>query len=255
MSDMAEAPALERAVEELAAVLGDDGGIIPVCYMNTEAAVKSICGANGGLVCTSSNAEQAFNWAYARSQRILFVPDEHLGRNTGNTLGLSPAEMIVYDPALPLGGNTEEDIRNARLILWKGYCHVHTWYSVDHIREARAAYEGARVVVHPECMSEVVQEADACGSTAFIVRYVEEAKPGDTIVIGTEANLTNRLAYEHPDKKVVALSRSLCPNMFRISLGKLRDTLVALPDHNEILLPAPIVADARLAMERMLSLA
>ena len=254
MADMAAAPDVQRALHELAETLPGGEKIVPVAYMNTDAAVKALCGRHGGLVCTSSNSDRAFRWAFGQGDRILFVPDEHLGRNTANKLGISPDQQILWDPALPLGGHDEASIRNARVIVWKGYCHVHTWYRVEHIAQARGDYPGCKVVVHPECTEEVVGLADAVGSTALIVRYVAEADPGDTIVIGTELNLTARLAVERSDCNIVPLSRSLCPNMFRISMEKLRDTIVALPDLNEIVLPAPVVADARLSMERMLAL-
>ena len=223
--------------------------------MNTNAEVKALCGEGGGLVCTSSNANKAFQWAFERGERILFVPDEHLGRNTGNALGIPPEQMLIYDPALPLGGHSPQDIQRARILLWKGYCHVHTWYRPEHIEEARENYPGCRIVVHPECDAEVVGLSDAVGSTSFIVRYVRESAPGDTIIIGTEVNLTSRLAYEYPDRKVIALSRSLCPNMFRISMEKLRDTVHSLPNMNEIVLEDRVIKGARAAMERMLALA
>ena len=222
--------------------------------MNTDAETKAICGRNGGLVCTSSNAQNAFEWAYQQRSRILFIPDEHLGRNTGIALGMPSEEILLWDPRQAYGGHSPEALRKARLFLWKGYCHVHTWYTPEHILDARKTYPGAKVVVHPECRSEVVSVADAVGSTAFICRYVEDSDPGDTILIGTEINLTHRLAYEFPDRNVVALSRSLCPNMFRISMEKLRNTLRDLPNMNEIVLPDEVIGDARLAMERMLAL-
>tara|TARA_B100000579_G_scaffold291247_1_gene241899 strand:+ start:676 stop:1686 length:1011 start_codon:yes stop_codon:yes gene_type:complete len=255
MADMATGAQMQRALDELHEILPKEDGLIPVAYMNTNAEVKALCGEGGGLVCTSSNANKAFRWAFERGKRILFVPDEHLGRNTGNALKIPPEEMLLYDPALPLGGHSPDAIQKAKILLWKGYCHVHTWYRPEHIEEARANYPGCKIVVHPECDAEVVGLSDAVGSTSFIVRYVREAAPGDTIVIGTEVNLTSRLAYEYPDRKVIALSRSLCPNMFRISMEKLRDTVHSLPDMNEIVLEERVIAGARAAMERMLALA
>jgi len=254
MADMASAPDVQRALDELKETIPAGEEVVPVAYMNTDAEVKALCGRNGGLVCTSSNSDRAFRWAFEQGERILFVPDEHLGRNTANKLGIPAEQTILWDPALPLGGHDEATIRGARVIVWKGYCHVHTWYKTEHIERARGAYPGCKVVVHPECTEEVVALADAVGSTALIVRYVAEADPGDTVVIGTELNLTARLAREHSDCTIVPLSRSLCPNMFRISMEKLRDTIAALPDLNEIVLPLEVVADARLSMERMLAL-
>jgi len=255
MADMATGAQMKRALEELSQALPKEDSLIPVAYMNTNAAVKALCGDGGGLVCTSSNANKAFRWAFERGERILFVPDEHLGRNTGNALGIPKEQMLLYDPAKPLGGQDEESLRSAKILLWKGYCHVHTWYRPEHIEEARKNYPDCRVVVHPECDETVVGLSDAVGSTSYIVRYVQEAAPGDTIVIGTEVNLTSRLAYEYPDRKVIPLSRSLCPNMFRISMEKLRDTVQSLPDMNEIVLDEDVISGARLAMERMLALA
>lgn len=254
MADMATGGDIQQALNELDEVFNTKQSTIPVVYMNTDAETKAICGRNGGLVCTSSNAETAFKWAFEQKPRILFIPDENLGRNTGFALGMPEEELLLWDPRLPYGGHTPDRIRKARVFLWKGYCHVHTWYTPTHIEEARKTYEGAKVVVHPECTAEVVAAADAVGSTAYICRYVEESKPGDTILIGTEVNLTNRLAYEFPDRQVIPLSRSLCPNMFRISMEKLKDTLKNLPNMNEIILPEAVIGDAKLAMERMLAL-
>ncbi|MBR56464.1 MAG: quinolinate synthase [Myxococcales bacterium] len=254
MADMATGPAVGRALDELTAILPEKETVVPVVYMNTDAATKGICGQEGGLVCTSSNAKKAFEWAFQQGERILFVPDEHLGRNTSHTMGIPDDEMLLYDPNQVNGGHSPEALRKAKVYLWKGYCHVHTWYTPEHIEQARQTYPGCRVVVHPECCSNVVEAADAVGSTAFIVKYVESSSPGDTIVIGTEVNLTNRLAYEYPDRTVVPLSRSLCPNMFRISIEKLRDTLRAMPTMNEIIVPDETIHGARLAMERMLAL-
>ena len=254
MADMATGAQMKRAMTELRDALPKEDGLIPLAYMNTNAEVKALCGEGGGLVCTSSNAEKAFNWAFDHGKRILFVPDEHLGRNTGQALGIPDTEMLLYDPEKPLGGHSKESLRQSRVLLWKGYCHVHTWYKPEHIETARENYPGCKIVVHPECEDSVVKLADAVGSTSLIVRYVEEANPGDTIVIGTEVNLTSRLAYENRDKRVIALSRSLCPNMFRISMEKLRDTLLALPNMNEILLPDEVIAGSKLAMNRMLAL-
>ena len=255
MADMATGAQMKRALTELKEVLPEADSLVPVAYMNTNAAVKALCGDGGGLVCTSSNANKAFRWAFEQGRRILFVPDEHLGRNTGNAMGIPADEMLLYDPAKPLGGHDEDALRDARILLWKGYCHVHTWYRPEHIAEARVDYPGCRIVVHPECDENVVGLSDAVGSTSYIVRYVQKAAPGDTIVIGTEVNLTSRLAYEYPEINVVPLSRSLCPNMFRISMEKLRDTIHALPNMNEIILEEDVISGARLAMDRMLALA
>lgn len=257
MADMADAGDVERVWGELTEVLGDVSGLIPMTYMNSNAAVKAFCGRNGGTVCTSSNAEKAFRWAFERGERVLFVPDEHLGRNTANTLGLDRDRVVLWDWSRPYGGLDRDAIRKAQVYLWKGYCHVHTWYTPEHIAEARTRYPGCKVVVHPECREEVVALADGVGSTSFLVKFVEQAAPGSTIVIGTEINLTARLAAEHTDKTVVELSRSLCPNMFRINARKLHETVTHLGEPGEIgeiVIPDALIRDARLALDRMLQI-
>ena len=254
MADMVERPDAELAWDALVGELGE-GSLVPITYMNSPASVKAFCGAHGGLVCTSSNARRCFEWAFARGERIIFFPDEHLGRNTALDLGLSEDELVLWDPAADhWGGNSLEDIRRSKVILWKGYCHVHTWFSPEHVNDARERYPGCRVVVHPECRHEVVAMADANGSTAFMVDYVRDAPAGSTVVVGTEINLTSRLAMENPDKTVVELARSLCPNMFRISLKHLRHTLENLGEVNEIVVPEADRLDARVALNRMLAL-
>ncbi|MDI6855045.1 MAG: quinolinate synthase NadA [Deltaproteobacteria bacterium] len=253
MADMAALEAVETAWEELAEVTST-AALIPIVYMNSEAALKAFCGSRGGLVCTSSNALAAFRWGLSRGEKIFFFPDRHLGRNTANRLGLAPADHVVWDPEAPLGGNRPEDIRRARLILWDGHCHVHTRFQVDHILAAREAYPEAKIVVHPECTAEVVALADASGSTGFIVNYVKEAPPGATIVIGTEINLVHRLALEYPDRRVLDLAYSLCPNMFKISPAKLLAILEHPGEHNVIAVPGEVQENARLALDRMLAL-
>ncbi len=254
MADMVERPDAEHAWDALQGELGA-GAIVPITYMNSPASVKAFCGRNGGLVCTSSNARRTFDWAFERGERIIFFPDEHLGRNTALDMGIPEEQLVLWDPAADAwGGNTVEDIRRSKVILWKGYCHVHTWFSPEHITAAREQWPGCEVIVHPECRHEVVAMADGNGSTAYLVDYVAKAPPGSTIVIGTEINLTARLALEHPDKTVVELARSLCPNMFRISLKHLRNTLENLGELGEIEVPDPDRSDARVALERMLAL-
>jgi quinolinate synthase len=257
MADMADEADVERVFTELADTLGSLDGVVPMTYMNSNAAVKAYCGRHGGTVCTSSNAEKAFRWAFERGERIFFIPDEHLGRNTANTLGLDRDRVVVWDWSLPNGGLDPETIRRAQVYLWKGYCHVHTWYTPEHIAEARAKYPDCKVIVHPECREDVVALADGVGSTSYIVNFVRDAEPGSTIVIGTEINLTSRLATEHPDKTVVELSRSLCPNMFRINVRKLHETVTNLGQPGqvgEIVIPDEHIRDARLALDRMLAI-
>ena len=254
MADMVERPDAEHAWDLIEGEVGA-GGLVPITYMNSPASVKAFCGRNGGLVCTSSNARRTFEWAFERGERIIFFPDEHLGRNTALDMGIPEDELLLWDPTADgFGGNSAKAVRKAKVILWKGYCHVHTWFSPEHVTAARERWPGCKVIVHPECRHEVVAMADGNGSTAYLVDYVAQAPPGSTTVIGTEINLTARMAMEHPDKIVVELARSLCPNMFRISLKHLRHTLENLGEVGEILVPEPDRSDARLALERMLAL-
>jgi quinolinate synthase len=253
MADMAGIGEVERAWEEIASISGK-GSLVPIVYMNSDAPLKAFCGRHGGAVCTSSNADIAVRWGFTVGEKILFFPDQHLGRNVGNQMGLKPDEMIVWDPKKPLGGNVPADIERARLILWDGYCLVHTRFEVEHILKMREKYPEAKIVVHPECTQEVVALSDACGSTSFIVNYVKNAPPGATIIIGTEINLIHRLALRYPDKKVLELHRSLCPNMFRINLTNLLRTLENLGQVNVVTVPEAIKADAMLALDRMLKL-
>lgn len=253
MADMADIHAVASAWEELTDVAGE-GAILPIVYMNSEAALKAFCGRQGGMVCTSSNAGSALKWGLEVRDKVFFFPDQHLGRNTGNRLGLASGEMIVWDPDEPMGGNRPEDIRRAKLILWDGYCHVHTHFQVNHVLKMREEFPEARIVVHPECTEDVVALADAVGSTGFIAEYVGNAPPKSTIIIGTEINLVHRLALEHPDKQVLDLHYSLCPNMFKINLEKLLWTLENLGQANQVVVPEPVKTEARLALDRMLTL-
>jgi quinolinate synthase len=254
MADMADIHIVEKAWGEITSIAGKDA-VVPIVYMNSDAPLKAFCGRYGGAVCTSSNAPAAFSWGFSEGEKILFFPDQHLGRNTGNQMGIPPEEMIVWDPNEPQGGNTPERIKKAKLILWDGYCLVHTRFRVEHMLNVRERFPEARIVVHPECTQEVVALADAVGSTSFIVKYVENAPPGATIVIGTEINLVNRLALEHPDKTVLDLHYSLCPNMFKINLENLLRALQNIGQVNVVTIPEAIKADARIALDRMLALA
>ena len=254
MADMADMIIVERAWEEATAITGDKS-IVPIVYMNADAEIKAFCGRNGGLVCTSSNAPAAFKWGFEQRDKLFFFPDQHLGRNTANQMGFRADEMIVWQPSKPLGGNTEAEIKSAKVILWDGYCLVHTRFQIDHVKKMRQTHPDAQIVVHPECTQEVVQLADAVGSTSFIVKFVENASPGTTIIIGTEVNLIERLAVENPSKKVLALHYSMCPNMFKINLENLLSTLNNLGEKNVIHVPETVKKDARIALDRMLALA
>jgi len=254
MASMAETETVKSAWTQLESIAGKDS-VIPIVYMNSDAELKAFCGKRGGAVCTSSNASKAVRWAFGEKEKILFFPDQHLGRNVGYDLGLAPEEMIVWSPDKPLGGNDPEAIRRAKMILWDGYCLVHTRFTVEQIEKMRGEFPEAKIVVHPECTHEVVALADACGSTSFIVKYVKEAPSGSTIVIGTEINLIHRLALEYPDKKVLDLHNSLCPNMFKINPGNLLWALNNIGEVNVVSIPERIKEGAKLALDRMLALA
>lgn len=234
----------------------DPGKVIPVTYMNSDAELKAFCGNRKGAVCTSSNAHKAFRWALEQGEKIFFFPDEHLGRNTARQLGIPKDKILLWDPFVsPEDEDIKNKIREATLILWKGFCHVHTHFSNDHILEARRKYPDAKIVVHPECKEDVVMMADAAGSTEYICRFVEEAPSGSTIVVGTEINLVERLDREHPDKTIFELSRSLCPNMYRIDLAGLLWSLDEIGEANRVVVDPEIKKGARKALERMLQLA
>jgi quinolinate synthase len=269
LADMADIEQVEKAWEalleksEVRSQKSEE--IVPITYINSSAELKAFCGKNGGVVCTSSNANNAFDWALSsmslRAKRsnpmqnkIFFFPDEHLGRNTANAKGFLRSDMVVWDPLKPNGGIDPGALKEARVILWKGFCHVHTHFTIEHVKEAREKYPGCLVAVHPECTEDVVKASDANGSTSFLKKFVEDAKPQSTIVVGTEINMVNRLARQNQDKKVVPLARSLCPNMFKTSLADLCYTLEEFPEVNRIEVPEFILNDAKLALERMLSL-
>lgn len=254
MAGMAEAHTVKSAWEQIESITGE-GSIIPVVYMNSDAELKSFCGNHGGLVCTSSNADKAVRWAFGQKEKVLFFPDQHLGRNVSHDLGIAGDQVIVWSPGKALGGNDPDALSRARMVLWDGYCLVHTRFTVEQVEKRRAEFPGAKIIVHPECTRDVVEAADACGSTSYIVKYVKEAPQGSTIVIGTEINLIHRLALEYPDKKVLDLHYSLCPNMFRINLVNLLQTLENIGRMNAVEVPEEIRAGARLALDRMLALA
>jgi len=254
MADMAELEDVQKAWYDITQICGEN--VIPITYMNSSAAVKAFCGKHRGAVCTSSNAQKLFQWVYSQAERLFFLPDEYLGTNTANKIGIPRENRVIWDYTAPeLGGNTEEQLSNAKLIIWKGYCHVHTWFTVEHVKEARSKYPDGIIVVHPECIEEVVNLSDYDGSTAFIVKYVQNTKHGSTIIIGTEINLVSRLAYEHPEVKVVELARSLCPNMFKINLRNLLWTLDNIGKVNIVTVPEEVKINARIALNRMLEVA
>lgn len=253
MADMADAVIVDRAWQEVAAIVGEEN-ITPLAYMNSDATIKAHCGRHQGAVCTSSNAARAFEWALNQREKIFFFPDEHLGRNTAMAMNIPEDQVLVWDPEQPLGGNTPDQIARSKVLLWKGYCLVHTRFTPEQIRNMRDNFPDASIVVHPECTHEVVRMADACGSTSFIVRYVTDAPADSTIIIGTEINLIKRLAAEHPDKKILPLHDSFCPNMYKINLKNLLHTLTHIGSANVVTVDDAIKKDAFIALENMLNL-
>ena len=268
MADMADLDSVEEAWDALAAVT-DIEGIVPITYMNSSAALKAFVGQKGGAVCTSSNARAVVTWALsqgpsgplsgAHGDKLLFFPDQHLGRNTGYQLGLTADDMRVWNPKLDLGGLDERDVKEATLLLWKGHCSVHQRFKVAHVDAFRAEHPDGIVVVHPECAHDVVEVADQVGSTDFIIKAVDAAAPGSTLGIGTEIHLVQRLAAEHPDRTVVSLDPLVCPcsTMFRIDAAHLAwvlENLVAGTVVNQIKVEPETAEWARVALERMLAI-
>ena len=256
MADMAKPEDVELAWNTLGS-LGITG-IVPVTYMNSAASLKAFCGRNGGIVCTSSNAPRVFDWSFAQGERIFFFPDEHLGRNTAVRKEIPLDQMVVWDPFQPLGGNTEEQLRNARIFLWKGYCSVHARFSVEQIEKARAEFPDVNVIVHPECRLEVVQAADDDGSTEHIIKVIRNAPAGTTWAVGTEINLVRRLQSEMPEKTIFCLDPVICPcsTMYRIHPAYMLWALEHLARGeivNEIVVDPLTAHDARIALDRMLA--
>jgi quinolinate synthase len=257
MADMAPIDAVLSAWEELGDFV-DLKTVVPVSYMNSAADLKAFCGKNGGTICTSSNAKAAFEWAFQRGERIFFFPDEHLGRNTANALGMNPEDSYLWNPVLRGSEQDADAVKRAKLVLWKGYCHVHGVFREHHIQQTRREHPGVKIVVHPECTQEVVALADAVGSTSFIVKYVDQQPTGSTIAIGTDLNLIDRLAYENLDKKILELAGqtcAMCVNMFRTTLNDLAFTLENLDKIKPLSVPEEIQENARAALERMLTIA
>jgi quinolinate synthase len=261
MADMAEISQVEACWEALER-MGLTEDLVPLTYMNSTAAIKAFCGEHGGLVCTSSNARAAFEWAFQRGKRILFLPDQHLGRNTGYAMGIPLDEMVVWDPWALQGGQTKAGFEASRVILWKGHCSVHQRFLPSHVDAVRAKYPGIQVIVHPECRLEVCQKADALGSTERLIKIVEEAPEGTMFAIGTEIHLVNRLAKRVADKgkKVITLDDTgcLCTTMFRITPQHLCWALENLVEGrvvNQIKVRRNVKQWARVALDRMLEVA
>ena len=262
MADMARIAQVEDAWDALT-----DAGVadlvVPVTYMNSSADIKAFCGRHGGMVCTSSNADVALEWAFEQrgpDSKVLFLPDQHLGRNTAVLkMGFSLDDCVVWNPLLPGGGLTREELAAAKVILWRGHCSVHGRFSADVVDQLRASYPGINILVHPECVHEVVLKADLVGSTEFIIKTIEAAAPGTSWAIGTELNLVKRLAESHPDKNIVFLDRNVCycSTMNRIDLPHLVWALESLIEGvvvNRIEVEPATERDAKLALQRMLDL-
>jgi quinolinate synthase len=257
MADMANLEQVEVCWEELASCT--DARIVPLTYINSTAAIKAFVGRKSGAVCTSSNARKVMEWALARGDKGLFLPDEHLGRETAYRMGIPLEEMAVWDPQEERGGLGEEEIRRARIFLWKGHCSVHQRFLPEHVARVRAKYPGVRVIVHPECKREVCQLADEVGSTEYILKRVTEAPPGSQWAVGTEIHMIRRLAQEHPDRLVVTLDDCvcLCSTMYRISpqhLCWVLESLLAGQVVNRVSVDSETKRWARVALDRMLEI-
>ncbi|PCE14303.1 quinolinate synthetase [Microbacterium sp. SZ1] len=266
MADMADIDQVEDCWEQLSDVLGDldeqdENGrvpVIPVTYMNSSAAIKGFVGRHGGIVCTSSNAQTVLEWAFERSRRVLFFPDQHLGRNTAKAMGVPLSQMPMWNPRKALGGSTESELLDSRVILWHGFCSVHRRFTVGQIEQARREHPGVRVIVHPECPMEVVDAADEAGSTDYIRRVIAAATDPTTFAIGTEINLVRRLAAQSPQHEIFCLDPVVCPcsTMYRIHPGYLAwvlEEIVAGRTPNRIQVTSDVADPARVALERMLA--
>ncbi|GAC1648764.1 MAG: quinolinate synthase NadA [Acidobacteriaceae bacterium] len=259
MADMAEIGQVETCWEQLQRMGATD--MLPITYMNSSAAIKAFCGERGGMVCTSSNARGAFEWALKRAGKLLFLPDQHLGRNTGAALGIPLHEMVVWDPYMLNGGLTRQRLADAKVVLWKGHCSVHQRFLPEHVDRVRTSYPGMQVIVHPECRYEVCEKADAIGSTERLIKIIDAAPEGSSFAVGTEIHLVNRMAkqYAAQGKKVITLDDSgcLCTTMFRISPQHLAWALENLIEGNvvnQIKVKDDVKHWARVALDRMLEI-
>ena len=259
MADMASAEQVEQCWDTLSR-LGISDRVVPVSYMNSSADIKAFTGKHGGTICTSSNAERALRWAFEQGEQVLFLPDQHLGRNTAvRALGLSLDDCVLYNPHKPNGGLTDEQLRTAKMILWRGHCSVHGRFTAECVDEVRERIPGVNVLVHPECRHEVVEKADHVGSTEYIIKTLEAAEPGTAWAVGTELNLVRRLANAHPDKQIVFLDKTVCycSTMNRIDLPHLvwaLESLVAGTVVNRITVDSETARYSKIALERMLAL-
>jgi len=261
MADMANLAAVERAWKELSEVLDPDESVTPVTYINSAADLKAFCGRHGGIVCTSSNAGKVLEWSFAQREKILFFPDQHLGRNTGYNMGIPLDEMVEWDFDKPMGGLTEEQIKKAKMILWKGFCSVHQMFQPEHIDRFKEMYPEAKIISHPESSFEVCQKSDAVGSTEMIIKTIADSAPGTRWLVGTELNLVNRLheQFKGEGKNIHFMSPTvcMCSTMFRIDpqhLAWTLENLVAGNIVNQIKVAPEEAEQARLALQRMLDI-
>ncbi|MCU1582444.1 MAG: quinolinate synthetase [Microbacteriaceae bacterium] len=264
MADMADIDSVTECWEQLEALYGTEpdadgrAPVIPVTYMNSSAALKGFCGEHGGIVCTSSNATTVLEWAFQRGQRVLFFPDQHLGRNTAKAMGVPLEQLPMWNPRQPLGGNDDQALADAKVILWHGFCSVHRRFTVDQVEKARVDFPGVTVLVHPECPMAVVDAADAAGSTDFIGKAIAAATEPGVFAIGTEINMVNRLAAEYPQHTIFSLDPVVCPcsTMYRIHpsyLAWVLEGLVRGEVINQITVDDAVAVPARIALERMLA--
>ncbi len=258
MADMADTDQVEECWDALSA-LADIERVVPITYMNSAAALKAFVGRHGGAVCTSSNARAVLEWALAKGDKVLFFPDQHLGRNTAYAMGYGAADERVWDPRRDCGGLEDRDVKDATFLLWKGHCSVHQRFRPQHVEQARAEHPDVQIIVHPECAHDVVALADRVGSTERILEWVEQAPAGSTLAIATEIHMVNRLARRHPDKTVFSLDPLICPcsTMFRIDephLAWTLDHIVAGDPVNQITVDPDTSAWAKVALERMLAI-
>jgi quinolinate synthase len=259
MADMANVDQVEDCWEQLREIGVLKNKVAPITYMNSTAAIKAFCGRNDGVVCTSSNAIPLFDHYLKEFDKMLFFPDQHLGRNTGAKFGIPLEKMVLWNPHEELGGNTEEDLHNAKVILWKGHCSVHGRFKAWHVDKVRQDIEGINVIVHPECPIEVVEKSDLNGSTSFIINTIEKAESGTKWAVGTEVNLVNRLAKKFPDKQIQLLAPDLCmcATMYRIAPQNLCWAMENLLDGNvvnEIIVDDETKHFANIALQRMIDL-
>lgn len=261
MADMANLANVERAWKELSEVLDPDESVTPVTYINSAADLKAFCGRHGGIVCTSSNAAKVLEWSFNQREKILFFPDQHLGRNTGYNMGIPLDEMVEWDFDQPMGGLTVEQIKKARMILWKGFCSVHQMFQPEHIDKFKEIYPEAKIISHPESSFEVCQKSDAVGSTEMIINTIRESAPGTRWLVGTELNLVNRLheQFKHEGKNIHFMSPTvcMCSTMFRIDpqhLAWILENLVAGNVVNQIKVAPAETEEAKMALQRMLDI-